>query len=123
MSKWFCSKEGGLDVAIKTAAYAAAFLIAKNNKELSRSILPVAVGIKTTVDGGSDNAALNSVLREAITELVNKVSFDAVIQAEVYGVLSLLNINIPEGVFPAFSNEVIIELVDSFVAGLTAGSV
>lgn len=123
MSKWFCQTNSGLDVAIKTAVYAAAFLCAKNNKVLAAAILPVATGIKTTVDAGGDNAGMNAVLKEAITELADKVSSDATIQAAVAGVLSSLNINISTGAFPNFSNTVITELIDSFVAGLTAGAI
>jgi hypothetical protein len=120
MKKWFCTSENGLDPAVKTAAYMAGYLVAKNNPVFAGSALPVAKGIQATVNGGGDNGALNAVLREAVTELAGKVSDDAVAKAAVLGVLSSLDIDIAAGSFPALENEKIKGLVDSFVAGMTA---
>jgi len=120
MKKWFCTSEGGLDAAVKMAAYAAGVLISKNNKALATAILPVAQGIKSTIDNGTDNAALNAILREAITELAGKVSDDPIIEGAVTQVLASLEIDIPAGTFPVLDNAVIKDLVGSFVAGMMA---
>jgi hypothetical protein len=123
MSKWFCFTEAGLDPAIKMATYTAGFLMSKNNPALAKVSLPVAQGIQKTVDGGTDNGALNAILKEGITEIVGQVSTDPLIQAAVAGVLASLKIDIPGGSIPVFSNALIKELVDSFVGGMAASVV
>jgi carbamoylphosphate synthase large subunit len=121
MKSWFCSNTDGLDATIKTAVYAAGYLIGKNNKDKATAILLVAMATKTAVESGTDNGALNAILREEITALVPLVSNDPVIEASIAGVLSSLNISVTDSVFPTFTNAVIKDLVNSFVSGLQAG--
>jgi hypothetical protein len=119
-AKWFCFSEGGLNQQVKAAVYMAGFLVAKNNLALAVSALPVAKGIQAAVDGGGDNAALNAMIKEAIVELIPKVSTDPVVTAAVGAVLVPLGINVPAGTFPTMDNATIKDLIDSFVAGVTA---
>jgi hypothetical protein len=121
MKSWFCSNSDGLDATIKTAVYAAGYLIGKNNKDKATAILPVALAAKSAVESGADNGALNALLKEEITALVPLVSNDPVIEAAVAGVLSSLNISVYGNVFPTFTNAVIKDLVNSFVSGMQAG--
>lgn len=120
--KWFCVDEEGLDPHIKTGAFMAAYLIAKNNKELTKSAMPVALAIQKQVDAGGDNEALNALLKQTITELVGKFTDkDPVIKQAIDTLLSSLKINVPAGTFPVLTNKKIDELVDSFVNGMQAG--
>ena len=123
MTKWFCADTSSLEPAIKMAANAAGFAIAKNNVDLVKRILPVAQGIQKTVDAGTDNAALNSILKETVTELLPLVSDNPLIQMAVEAALTAVNINVPAGTFPALGNPEIKDLVDSFVAGLGTGAI
>jgi hypothetical protein len=121
MKSWFCSNTDGLDVTIKTSVYAAGYLIGKNNKDKAVAILPVALAAKSAVEAGTDNGALNALLKEEIAVLVPLVSNDPVIEAAVAGVLSSLNISVSGNVFPTITNTAIKDLVNSFVSGLQAG--
>ncbi len=119
MKSWFCSNNEGLDAATKMSAYAAGFLIGKNNPDKAIAILPVATGIKQAVDSEIDNEALNSILRETISELVSITNIDPMLQAAINGVLSSLNIDVNNNLFPNLNNTVIKDLVGSFVNGLS----
>lgn len=122
--KWFCFDEEGLEPLIKTGAFMAAYLIAKNNKELAKSAMPVALAIQKQVDAGGDNDALNALLKQTIVELSGKFTDkDPVIKQAIETLLSSLKINVPAGTFPVLTNKKIDELVDSFVNGMQAGIV
>jgi len=120
MSKsWFCSEEGGLDPAIKMAINIAAQMVAANNPALALAIKPVALGVKAEIDGGTDNAAMNTVFKEVVQKLVSEVT-DAPTAAKINAVLGMLNIDIPAAKFPVLSNKTLQDVIDSFVSGFTA---
>jgi hypothetical protein len=121
MKTWFCVTEQGLPVTIKIGINTAGYLIKKNNPALITRILPVAEGIKQTIDTGTDNAAMNAILAEAIGELTGHIAGDPVIEAAISATLSQLKIDVVDKkVAPfAFSNEVLKDIIDSFVAGLS----
>ena len=120
MKKWFCKSEGqGLDATTKIAVYAAGYNVAKNNPKLLAAVLPVATGIKETVDNGADNEILNAVLKDAIASLVERVSDDVVIQGCIAGVLAQLKIDVTSAAALELSNATIKDIIDSFVAGMS----
>jgi hypothetical protein len=123
----FCkSTEETLDTVIKVAANAAGVAVAINNPALMTAILPVAVVLKNKIDGTqattTDNQVINRLIQQGIIDLVDKVKASPIVMVEVNVVLNAIGVNIAEAKFPVLSNAVIIELIDSFVAGLQAGS-
>lgn len=117
---FLCASNSGLSVATKILATAAGTAVKMNNPALVTAGMPVIEGIKTAIDGGTDNATMNVVLKEGITALTKNVSSDPVIMAAVEAALSAININVPAGTFPTLDNAAIKDLVDSFCAGLGA---
>ena len=116
MSKWFCSQDG-LSSAAKIAAFDAGYLIAKNNPDKAKAILPVAQGIMATVDKGGSQEGMNAVFQQAVGELIAQVG-DPLIQANIEAVLSQVNFNAAAP--QPLDNAVIKGLVDSFVNGMAA---
>lgn len=118
MKKWFCKSEG-LDATTKIAVYTAGYCVAKNNQGILASVLPVAQGIKETIDNGADNEIMNAVLKDAIASLVERVSDDVVIQGAIAGVLAQLKIDVTSAAELELSNATIKDIIDSFVAGMS----
>ena len=117
MSTLFCGS------AVKLTANAVGIAVAIQNPTLAMAIAPVAAQLKAKVDGGSDNAVLNGLIQQGITELLGTVKENPIIMIEANAVLSALNFDAVTGKLPTISNPIIIELVDSFVQGLQAGTI
>jgi hypothetical protein len=119
MSSFFCGTPN-LDAVIKDSAYLAGFAVASNNTELAKSILPVAQATMITIDGGSDNAALNALFQAKLTALIAATSTNPIITLAINLVLNKIGFNPQLPSVTVFSNAMMKELVDSFVAGVTA---
>jgi hypothetical protein len=120
MSSLFC--KGSIDTVVKMAANGTGIAVAIQNPAMAIEIAPVAAALKAKVDGGTDNAVMNGLIQQGITSLLGSVKANPIIMLEANAVLSALNFDSVTGKLPTISNPVIIELVDSFVAGLTAGT-
>jgi hypothetical protein len=121
MNMFFCHKEDGLPVVVKIAINTAGYMIAKNNPELVKRALPVAKGILQSINDGADNGAMNALVAEAIATLVGKIDADPIIKAAVYAALSQLNINVEVTQTLTFTNDILIDILESFIAGLSTG--
>lgn len=120
MKKWFCHTEVGLPVTIKIAISTAGYMIKKNNPEQVARIMPVVKGIQETIENGVDNEFLNSLIAEGLVQLVKHISADPIIMAAVNVALAQLKIDIQGEIakVPKLTNEVIKDMIDSFIAGL-----
>ena len=119
MKSVFCAKAGStLSAVAKIAIQGAGIVIFANNPVLAASIIPAAEAIQKAVDGGTDNVAMNQMLQQGIADLVTHSSDNPAIKAEITLALSLLNFNVAKP--PILSNASLIDLVDTFVAGLKA---
>ena len=121
--KWFCKSNSGVDAIVKTATYMGGYAVAKNNPVIAVAAVPVANAILKTASDGGDNSGINAIFQEAVTHLVEGSSKDPVVQSAIGGALNALSIDIPTGKFPVLGNEAIKELVESFMAGMTAGTI
>lgn len=117
MSSLFCGS------AVKLAANAAGIAVAIQNPALVVSIMPVADALQAKIDGGSDNAVMNGLLQQGITELLGQVNTNPMIMIEANAVLSLLNFDAVTGKLPTIKNATIKEVIDSFMTGMKAATV
>jgi hypothetical protein len=117
MSSLFCGS------AIKMAANAAGLAVAIQNPAMATSIMPVALVLQAKIDGGSDNAVLNGLIQQGITDLLGKVSTNPIIMVEANAILGLLNFDAVTGKLPTIKNATIKEVVDSFMLGMKAAAV
>lgn len=118
MPSLFCSNTG--NTILKIASNAAGIAVAMNNPALAASIMPVADVLQAKIDGGSDNAVLNALLQQGITELLGQVKANPIIMIEANAVLSALNFDAVTGKLPTIDNATIKLVIDSFMAGMKA---
>jgi hypothetical protein len=116
MSRLFCGN------AIKLAANAAGVAVAIYEPELVKSVLPVVVAFQAKIDGGSDNAVLNSLLQQGITELLPAVKDNPVVMIEANALLTAINFDAVTGKLPVLSNADVKAVIDNFVIGMQAGT-
>lgn len=121
MKNWFC-ESNGLSGVVKALVYAAGVAVGQNNKPFVEKASPVASSILAAVDKGVDSTAVNAMLKEAITALVDKASDNPAIKGAVALALTDLQIDIPAGTFPTFEADAVVDMVQSFNAGLLAGA-
>jgi hypothetical protein len=114
MSSLFCGS------AIKLAANVAGVAVAIQNPAMAQSILPVAEVLQAKIDGGSDNAVMNVLIQQGITDLLGQVSTNPIIMIEANAVLNLLNFDAVTGKLPTINNATIREVVDNFMTGMKA---
>lgn len=104
----------------KLAIKAAGMVILANNPELAVTIVPAASALRTLVDKGGDNAAMNGLVQEGIASLLAHSGMSDPIKADFNIALGLLNFDIPSGKLPILDSPTIIDIVDTFCDALGA---
>ncbi|ABC76416.1 hypothetical protein [Syntrophus aciditrophicus] len=118
MSRWFCVKES-VEPAVSMLAFVAGGLVKANNPALIEPATPVAKGLLETIESGASREAVNALLKEVVSTLLEKVDKPEV-QLAVKAALSKVSYNADSGDMPDIDLPLIRSLTTGFLEGLTA---